>query len=119
MKNLLILIVAIALFLHFYPQPELQDWFEEQKAMVLAEFSEATDTKVRLSPGKIYKDLEQKFAQFNEEERIFVKALTESRASVKDFYQQYCGSKAISSPKLHHNNQKVVCDAITPYQALF
>ena len=47
MKNLLILIVAAALFLHFYPQPELEDWFSEKKVTAIAIFAKATDTQVR------------------------------------------------------------------------
>ncbi|WP_206483057.1 hypothetical protein [Thalassotalea sp. G2M2-11] len=119
MKNLLILIVAIALFLHFYPQPELTEWYEEQKTWVLSEFSDATDTKVRLNPSKIYRDLESKFAQFNENEQGYIKEITASRANVKEFFQKYCADKQVSSPVLHQSNQKVVCDAISPYQSLF
>ena len=54
MKNLLILIVAVALFLHFYPQPELDDWFAQQKETILTSFSEATDTQVSLKSDKIF-----------------------------------------------------------------
>ena len=56
-EKYIILIVAAALFLHFYPQPELEAWFEEQKTEVLKVFSDATDTKVRLKSDKIYQDL--------------------------------------------------------------
>ncbi len=118
MKNLLILIVAAAVFLHFYPQPELKSWFNEQKTNVLSEFSEATDTNVRLNPTKIYRDLESSFDQFNGEEIKFVKELTSSRENVKTFYSDYCQNKK-STPKLHRTNQTLVCKTITPYQALF
>ncbi len=119
MKNLLILIVAIALFLHFYPQPKLTSWYQEQKSALLETFSDATDTKVRLNPDKIYRDLEVKFEQFNQDEQGFIKEITSSRKQVKTFYQKYCDNKNVHSPKLHHTNQKVVCDAISPYQSLF
>ena len=118
MKNLLILIVAIAIYLHFYPQPELESWFNEQKTMVLSEFSNATDTKVRLNPNKIYKDLQPSFGQFNENEQTFVREITHSRESVIDFFTLYCKEKR-PTPKLHQKNQQLVCSKITAYQSLF
>lgn len=118
MKNLLILIVAIAIFLHFYPQPELTAWYEEQKTKVLAMFSDATDTHVRLNPHKIYQDVEASFGQFSGEEQKFVKELTETRENVKEFFSNYCEQKK-NHARLHHTNQKIVCDKIAPYQSLF
>lgn len=118
MKNLLILIVAIAIYLHFYPQPELESWFEEQKTMVLSEFSNATDTKVRLNPDKIYNDLQPKFGQFNENEQAFVKEVTSSRESVKEFFNNNCKEKR-PTPKLHQKNQQLLCSTINSYQSLF
>jgi len=118
MKNILILIVAAAIFLHFYPQPELESWFNEQKETALATFSDATDTKVRLKSDKIYQDLEPKLAQFNEEEKKFLKEITASRESVKAFYYQYC-EKDKFSPKFHRTNQKLVCETIYKYTVYF
>lgn len=118
MKNLLILIVAVALFLHFYPQKELQDFYEQGKQKVLETFSEATDTRVRLDPKKISRDLEVHFNQFKESERHFINELTQSRKNVVEFYRNYCQSSKRSA-ELHITNQKLVCDAITPYQSLF
>jgi hypothetical protein len=118
MKNLLILIVSIAIFLHFYPQPELESWFDEQKTMVLSEFSSATDTKVRLNPDKIYKDLQPHFEQFNEDEQAFVKNVTGSRDEVKEFFKKHCQAKR-PTPKLHQKNQQLLCSKISAYQSLF
>lgn len=118
MKKLLILIVAAAIFLHFYPQPKLESWFNEQKTMVLAKFSAATDTKVRLKSDKIYLDLKPKFAQFNDEEKAYLKELTSSRESVVEFYQTYCKGQQVT-PKFHQKNQQIVCDKMNEYQSLF
>ena len=118
MKNLLILIVAIAIYLHFYPQPELESWFNEHKTMVLSEFSNATDTKVRLNPDKIYKDLQPNFDQFNEDEQAFAREVTSSRNSVKEFFKNYCQGKR-PTPKLHQKNQQLLCSKISTYQSLF
>jgi hypothetical protein len=118
MKNLLILIVAIAIYLHFYPQPELESWFEEQKTMVLSEFSSATDTKVRLNPDKIYKDLQPHFDQLNKDEQAFVRDVTKSRDGVKEFFKNNCQEKR-PTPKLHQTNQQLLCNKISAYQSLF
>lgn len=118
MKKLLILIVAAAIFLHFYPQPELEAWYGENKAMVLEKFSDATDTKVRLSSQKVYRDIESSFDQFNSEEIKFVQEITASREAVKTFFTTYCENTK-HTPKLHKKNQKLVCDKISPYQSLF
>jgi len=117
MKNILILIVAGAMFLHFYPQPELETWFEEQKTLVLGAFSDATDTKVRLNANKIHQELQPSFGQFNADEQKYVGEITASRKTVKDFFQNYCNNKR-KTPKLHERNQQLVCQKITAYQSL-
>jgi len=119
MKKLLILIVAVAIFLHFYPQPKLEAWYNEQKTLILGKFSESMDTKVRLSPQKVFRDIELKFNQFNSEEQTFIKELTSNRKDVVEFFKTYCEDGNRYSPKLHRNNQAVVCDAIKPYQSFF
>ncbi len=118
MKKLLILIVAIATFLHFYPQPELNRWFNAQKSQVMSSFSAATDTKVRLKAEVIYNELQPKFNQFNNGEQKFLKEITGSRRSVIEFYQQFCQTKR-STAKLHQKNQTLVCNKIGQYQSLF
>lgn len=117
MKNLLILIVAIALFLHFKPQPELERKFNEYKEMVLSSFSEATDTKVRLRADKIYKDLEPQLDSFSDKEVILLKEITLKRKTVKSFYSEYCfGNK--THPTFHTVNLEKVCKTIINYQSL-
>jgi hypothetical protein len=117
MKNLLILIVATALFLHFYPQPELEDWFTEKKTMIVDRFSEATDTSVRLKADKIYTDLKSELAGFSSEEHVFLKKITADRKSVKAFFIDYCNANQ-QTPHLHHENQKKVCRTISHYSSL-
>ncbi len=117
MKKLLILIVATALFLHFYPQPELEDWFTEQKTMVMETFSEATDTKVRLKADVIYKELENQFDRFTNEEQAFLQEMTIDRKSVKSFFVTFCEGKQ-RSPNFHRDNQEKVCRKISQYSGL-
>jgi hypothetical protein len=117
MKNLLILIIVAALFLHFYPQPEIEDWYEEQKSMVLETFSAATDTQVRLKSDKIYRDLQNQFQHFSSEEQKFLKQMTSDRKSVKFFFTEYCESGQ-HSPHFHRKNQETVCKKIEQFSAL-
>lgn len=117
MKNLLILIVAAAIFLHFYPQPKLEKWYQEQKETALNMFSDATDTKVRLKSDKILEDLQPKLNQFNEEEIEYLKEITESRRSVNNFNNDYCKTGELSA-RFHNKNQQLVCYTISKYQSL-
>lgn len=116
MKKLLILIIAAALFLHFYPQPKLESWYQQQKAFVLQEFSGATDTQVRLKADKIFSDLEPQFASFSPDELIYLKEITSTRDAVKSFYQDYC-KRQQQAAKLHPSNQTKVCHTIDNYQS--
>lgn len=117
MKKLLILIVAAALYLHFYPNEKLNNWALEQKQFVLSHFSDATDTKVRLNPNKIFQDLSRDFAQFNSKEKAYVAEITANRTTLKNFYQQHCLNKK-QTPKLHRDNLAKVCHVIGQYSHL-
>lgn len=117
MKKLLILIVSAAIFLHFYPQPELTAWYEQQKAQVLTFFSDATDTKVRLKASKIYEELSAGKHSFSSNELNTIRQISQSRRQLKDFQQAYCeGNK--SHPVFHQVNLKKVCTKIGEYQGL-
>ena len=117
MKKLLILIVAIALFLHFYPQPILQQWFDEGKESVMEDFSQATETKMRLKSSKIFTDLTAELKQFSAAEVSYLKEITQDRAAVSSFYLEYCkGNK--HSPKFHYTNQQKICKTIDGYHGL-
>jgi hypothetical protein len=117
MKKLLILIVAGALYFHYYPNEKLNSWLFEQKQTVLGYFSDATDTKVRLKSDKIYQDLAKDFGQFNSQEKAFVAEMTSSREKVKTFNEQYCKTKK-QTPKLHRDNLVKVCYTISKYSNL-
>jgi len=116
-KKLLILIVFAAVYLHFYPQPELNNWLEKQKSIIFTDVSEATDTKVRLRSEKIFTDLKGSFNTFSEKEIEELKKITESRDSVNNFYHKYCKEKH-SNPIIHHANVDKICHIIDNYQAL-
>jgi hypothetical protein len=117
MKNLLILIVAAALFLHFYPQSEVTKFYNEKKDLLLDGFAQFSDTQVRLKSDKILTDLTPKLAQFSDEEVKYLKEISLSRTSVKDFYEQYCVSNKRSFI-FHADNQIQVCKTIGQYESM-
>ncbi len=118
MKNLLILIVIIALFLHFYPQPEVTKFYDEKKSALLEGFAKFSDTKVRLKADKIYLDLKPQFTSFSKKEVKALKEITSSRENVKSFYAVYCLEKKRSAT-FHITNQTKVCNTINNYSAMF
>tara|TARA_R110000787_G_scaffold75182_1_gene166696 strand:- start:342 stop:698 length:357 start_codon:yes stop_codon:yes gene_type:complete len=118
MKKLLILIVAGALYFHFYPNEKLNSWLLAQKTVALSYFSDATDTSVRLSSKKVYQDLSGDFAQFSSKEQAYVAEITASREEIINFYQLYCLKKK-QAPKLHRDNLTKVCQVIGNYSKFF
>ena len=118
MKKLLILIVAAALYFHYYPNEKLNSWLFEQKQTALSSFSDATDTQVRLNSDKIYQDLTKYFDQFNSQEKAFVLEMTSSREKVVNFNEKYCKPKK-QTPKLHRENLVKVCYTINQYSNFF
>ncbi len=117
MKNLLILIIASALFLHFYPQPEVTEFYENKKKMLLDSFAEFSETKVRLKSDKILVDLKPKLEQFSVEEVEYLKKITLSKTSVSEFYEEYCKNKK-RSIIFHSTNQTEVCKQISQYESM-
>ena len=115
MKNILILIVAAAVFLHFYPQPEVTKFYNETKETLLDGFAEFSDTNVRLKADKIFIDLKPQLKKFSSEEVEFLKEITSTRSSVNDFYQEYCKVKKRSAI-FHQVNQAKVCRTISKYE---
>ncbi|MGB1263576.1 MAG: hypothetical protein ACPG52_11755 [Cognaticolwellia sp.] len=118
MKQLLILIVAAAVYFHFYPNEELNNWLAEQKETALSIFSETTDTSVRLSTNRVYKDIERSFDKFTTREQKYVAEITATRDSVVKFYDKHCTGKK-QSPKLHRDNLKTVCQVMGNYSKFF
>jgi hypothetical protein len=114
MKKLLLLIVAIALYLHFFPNTEVNNFYNTQKEFVLEKISEMADTKVRLKAEKIYSDLEPKLEAFSKEEIIHLKEITSSRENVITFYNETC-QKSVRDYIFHRKNQQKVCQAIAHY----
>ena len=117
MKNILILIVAAAVFLHFYPQPEVTKFYNETRESLLKGFSEFSDTSVRLKADKILIDLKSELDSFSSDEVNALKALTSSRSNVSSFYQDYCKNKKRSAI-FHPTNQAKICTTISQYEGM-
>jgi len=119
MKKLLILIVAAAVFLHFYPQPKLEKFYQEQKDAALNSFSQATDTSVRLKVSKVQEDLAKEYASFRKSEKKRAEQLSSTRQNITDYYQTYCTGQPKKDVKFHPDNQKKICKVINKYSRYF
>jgi len=117
MKKLLIIIAFAALYLHFYPNEKLNNWYSQEKNNLVTKFSEATDTGIKLRAEKIYTDLEPQFDSFSEEEIAELKRITQKRTSVKEFYEIYCNTEQ-ENPIFHYLNEEKICTTISKYTAL-
>ncbi|WP_019027094.1 hypothetical protein [Colwellia piezophila] len=117
MKHLLILIVAAALYLHFYPNEEVTALYNDGKQVLLEGFSEFSDTKVRLKADKVYTDLESELGSFSEKEIERLKVITSSRHVVKEYYFSICKTEQ-RDIVFHITNQKKVCGVISRYANL-
>lgn len=117
MKNIIILIVAAAVFLHFYPQPEVTKFYNDTKARLLESFAEFSDTSVRLKADKILIDLEPQLGSFSAAEVESLKEITSSRKNVNSFYQTYCKGKKRNTV-FHPVNKAKVCKTIDNYQSM-
>lgn len=117
MKKLLILIAFFLVYLHFYPNPQITEFYEQQKQQLLSMFNSATDTKIRLRPEKIYEDLTNKLNTFTEEEQSYLQQLTHSRQEIKAFFEKHCEHKEYND-QLHPKHVTLVCEAIRRHQSL-
>ena len=118
MKNLLILIVCAAVYLHFFPEPEIDAWLAEKKEAAIAAFNTATDTKVKLNARKIYDDLEPQFENFSDEEIDYVTELTAKSKTLIAYYFKNCDPHK-QDFKFQAKNQRRVCKVIGNYRKFF
>jgi hypothetical protein len=117
MKHLLTLILAAAVYFHFYPNEEVTKFYQTKIEYLKSFFSEVGDTKIHLKADKIYTDLESELESFSEKEVERLKVITSSRMVVKEFYQQICQTEK-RDIVFHITNQKKVCSTISRYTSL-
>ncbi len=118
MKHLLILIVAATLYLHFYPNDKVTEFYEAKKQYLQSFFSEVGNTKLQLKSDKIYSDLESELGSFSKKEVERLKVITSHRTVVKEFYSSICLTDQ-RDIVFHITNEKKVCTAISRYTSLF
>ena len=108
MKKILILIVSIAIYLHFYPQPELIQYYEDKKAEFLKELSQSTKVTFKKDLSFMYQDITQGNIGFSGAELENLKSITSSLDNLTAFYKENC--QASSVQKLFHpDNIDKVC----------
>ncbi|MCP4985161.1 MAG: hypothetical protein GY928_03550 [Colwellia sp.] len=117
MKHLLILIVAAALYFHFYPNEQVTNFYQEKITHLKSFFSEVGNTSIRLKSDKIYSDLEGELASFSEKEIERLKVITSSRDVVREFYHQICQTNQ-RDIIFHIKNEKKVCNTISHYSSM-
>lgn len=117
MKNLLFLLAAAAIYLHFYPNEEVTKFYNERKILLTSKFNELSNTQIRLKASKIYEDLEDELYSFSDKEMTRVKSITSSRQNVESFYYSFCKTEK-RDIVFHINNQKKICSVISQYQSL-
>ena len=115
MKNILILIVFAAVFLHFFPQPEVTKFYNKTRDALDDGFAEFSDTKVRLKSDKILIDLKPELQHFSPKEVELLEEMTSSRKNVKTFFEDFCQNKKRSTT-FHPKNQTRICKTIDRYQ---
>lgn len=116
MKKILILILSIALFLHFFPQPEISQWYEDKKEAFLDKASSATTTSGKLKTNHIYNQLKEEYIGFSEKELSELRTITASTESVKQFYRESCEASG-GSGNFHPDNLGKVCAKIKQHLA--
>ncbi|WNC72478.1 hypothetical protein RGQ13_00455 [Thalassotalea psychrophila] len=116
-KNLIIIIVAAAVYLHFYPNEELNEWYSATIEEAQESFSEIADTKAKVAPSKLISVLHQDFKKFSKGEVAYVKKIAETRDSLKAFHKEYCVEPK-DNPRLRRQYQLKVCATIDQYRIL-
>lgn len=112
MKKILILIVGIALYLHFYPHPEINKWYEAKKAEFLDTMAKSTKVTFKSNLDGVYEELKDEFIGFSPEELENLKVITGSLESITEFYRNSCaGTK--QSKLFHPDNTDKVCAKIS------
>lgn len=90
MKKLLILIVSVAIYLHFYPHPAISAFYEEKKAQLLNKMSQSSKVTFKKTMNNIYNEIKTEYVGFSSTELAKLKEITQSVASIEQFNTEYC-----------------------------
>ncbi|QOL26191.1 hypothetical protein LP316_02490 [Thalassotalea sp. LPB0316] len=114
MKKILILIVVIALFLHFNPQPEVNEFLEKQKTSFLDTMAEFSGTGVRMKASTIISKMDKELSSFSSSELNKLKEITLTRDSARDYLNNHC-QPGQSDPEFHSHNHQKVCQQLRQF----
>ncbi|TKB46611.1 hypothetical protein [Thalassotalea mangrovi] len=117
MKKIIILIVAAAVYLHFYPSPQLNAWWESQKAWMDGHVNEFADTRARVSPSKLLTVMSPHLKKYSKSERSYVEELATSRENIRDYYNEFC-SGGNYNRRLNRELQQQLCSTIDQHRLL-
>ncbi|TRX58010.1 hypothetical protein [Thalassomonas sp. M1454] len=116
-KKILVIIVAAAVYLHFYPNEELTNWFNSSKEEAQTKFADISDTKAKVAPSKLISVLQRDFKNFTKFEVAYVKELAESRENLREFHKTYCETEQ-GNERLRREHVKKVCSTLEQYRIL-
>ncbi|MDN3652446.1 hypothetical protein QWY77_06675 [Thalassotalea ponticola] len=116
-KKLLVIIVAAAVYLHFYPNAHLTEWYNQQISKTKETFNSVAQTKAQVAPSKVLQVLQPEFKEYSKREIAYVESITESRDKLGNFYHQYCPNLKTNT-QLRREFLKQVCDTVDKYRIL-
>ena len=111
MKKILILIVGIALYLHFYPQPELIQLYEDKKSELLSRLENSTKVTFKVNLADTYKKWEKELNGLSKQELSNLKEVLTSFDSVMNFYDENCHGN-ITAKLFYSDNHDKICNRL-------
>lgn len=111
MKKILILIVGIALYLHFYPQPELIQLYEDKKSELLTQLESSTKVTFKVNLADTYRLWEKELSGFSKQELSNLKEVLTSFDSVTNFYDENCHGN-VTIKLFYADNHDKVCNKL-------
>ena len=107
----------IALYLHFYPNEALTNWYNSAKNSATTQFADISDTKARVAPSKLISELREDFKKFSKHEVAYVKELAQSRDNLRAFHKDYCKTGK-DNTRLRRDYQLIVCAKLEQHRIL-
>lgn len=108
MKKLLILIVSAAIYLHFFPNPELTQFYEDKKSQFLNKMSQSSQVTFKKKMNNIYNEIKADYVGFSATELAKLKDITESVESIEQFNEEYC-VKGKKNKNFHPDHIDKIC----------
>lgn len=114
MKKLLILIVSVAIYLHFYPNPALTEFYQDKKNQLLNKMSQSSKVTFKKKMNNIYKEIKAEYVGFSATELAKLKDITQSVESIEQFNEEYC-IKGKKNKNFHPDHIDKICLKTTSF----